>query len=134
MEPATVTAIPEVEVSAKAKRRLFTAKEKLEILKEADACTKPGELGALLRRKGLYSSYLSSWREARDRGELEALAPKKRGPKVKPPNPLEREVEELKRALAKSEARAKRAEALVELQKKVSELLGIQLPKNDEVP
>lgn len=134
MEPATVREFPEVEVSAKAKRRQFTAKEKLEILNEADACTEPGELGALLRRKGIYSSYLSSWREARDRGELEALAPKKRGPKVKPPNPLDREVDELKRALAKAEARAKRAEALVEVQKKVSELLGIQLPKNDEVP
>lgn len=134
MEAFPIVAIPETEVSAKPTRRRFSAKEKRRILEEADACTKPGELGALLRRKGLYSSLLSCWRRARERGELEALAPRKRGPKAKVPHPLEREVTDLKRALAKSEARAKHAEALIEVQKKVSELLGIQLPKEDEVP
>jgi len=134
MEASAIVAIPETEVSAKPTRRRFSAQEKRKVLKEADACTKSGELSALLRRKGLYSSYLSTWREARDRGELDALAPKKRGPKAKVPHPLEREVAELKRALAKSEARAKHAEALIEVQKKVSELLGIQLPKSDEAP
>lgn len=134
MQASAIVAIPETEVSARPKRRRFSAEEKRKILEEADACTKPGELGALLRRNGVYSSYLSSWRQARDRGELQALAPKKRGPKANVPHPLEREVVELKRALAKAEARAKHAEALVEVQKKVADLLGIQLPKTDEVP
>jgi transposase-like protein len=130
MQPAQET--QETEVVAMPKRRRFSAEEKLRILKEADACTQPGEQGALLRREGLYSSHLTEWRRARERGELDALEPKKRGPKPAAVNPLEKKVAELSRALAKAEARAKRAEALVEVQKKVSELLGIQLPKEDE--
>jgi len=133
MEPSLVVA-QETEVSAKARRRRFSAAEKLRILKEADACTKPGEQGALLRREGLYSSHLTEWRRARERGELDALSPKKRGRKAKEAHPLEKKVAELQRALEKTELRAKRAEALVELQKKVSELLGIQLPKEGEQP
>lgn len=131
---APVKVAPEVpiEVSAKRTRRRFTAKEKKAILEEADGCSKVGELGALLRRKGIYSSSLATWRRARERGELDGLAPKKRGPAVQQANPLERVAEELKRALAKSEARAKRAEAMIEIQKKVSELLAIQLPPKDE--
>jgi len=132
MQPALAT--QETEVVAMPKRRRFSAEEKLRILKEADACTKAGEQGALLRREGLYSSHLTEWRRARDRGELDALEPRKRGRKPAAVNPLERKVTELSRALEKAEARAKRAEALVELQKKVSELLGIQLPKEDERP
>jgi transposase len=124
----------ETEVSAKAKRRRFSAAEKLRILKEADACTKPGEQGALLRREGLYSSHLTEWRRAREHGELDALSPKKRGRKAKEVHPLEKKVVELQRSLEKAELRAKRAEALVELQKKVSELLGIQLPQEGEKP
>lgn len=123
--------IPEVEVSAKARRRRYTAKEKKKILDEVAACTQSGEIGALLRKKGIYSSSLFRWREARERGELDALSPKKRGPVAKVPNPLAQENAELKRALAKSEARLKQAEAIVELQKKISELLGIQLPPED---
>lgn len=119
----------EVEVSAKARRRRFTAEYKRRVLREAEACKRTGELGALLRREGIYSSSLSSWRQAKERGELEALTPKKRGPLPSAPNPLAPRVAELERALAKAEARAQRAEALVELQKKISELLGIQLPK-----
>jgi len=128
-------AIPlqETEVLAKATRRRYTAKEKLRILRLADACTKLGEQGALLRREGIYSSTLASWRKARARGELDALTPKKRGPQPAVPDPREKENSELKRALAKAEARAKRAEALVEVQKKVSQLLGIALPESDEV-
>lgn len=124
----------ETEVSAKAKRRRFSTAEKLRILREADACTKPGEQGALLRREGLYSSHLTEWRRSRERGELDALAPKKRGRKAKEVHPLEKKVAELQRSLEKAEQRAKRAEALVELQKKVSELLGTQLPKESEQP
>jgi transposase len=133
MQPA-LAATQETEVVAMPKRRRFSAEEKLRILKEADACTKPGEQGALLRREGLYSSHLTEWRRARERGELDALAPRKRGRKPAAVNPLEKKVTELARALEKAEARAKRAEALVELQKKLSELLGIQLPKEDEQP
>jgi len=125
----------DTEVVAKAQRRRFTAAEKLRVLKEADRCTKPGELGALLRREGLYSSHLTDWRKARARGELDGLAPKKRGRKPAPVNPLEKENTELKRALAKAEARATRAEALVEVQKKISLLLGIPQPgTEDETP
>jgi transposase-like protein len=127
--------VQDVEVMAKAKRRHFSAKEKLRILKEVDETTEVGGVGALLRREGLYSSHLTEWRRAREAGELDALEPKKRGRKATAVNPLEKDVVELKRALAKAELRAKRAEALVELQKKVSELLGIQLPTpEDEKP
>ena len=126
--------VQDVEVMAKAKRRHFSAQEKLRILKDVEAITEVGGVGALLRREGLYSSHLTEWRRARAAGELDALTPKKRGRKALAPNPLEKENTELKRALAKAELRAKRAEALVELQKKVSELLGIQLPKQDETP
>jgi transposase len=122
----------ETEVSAKARRRQFAAEYKRRVLSEAEACTKPGEIGALLRREGLYSSHLVQWRRARDGGALTALAPKKRGPAPKVPHPLERKVAELEREVARATRRAERAEGLVELQKKVSELLGIQLPKPDE--
>lgn len=124
----------ETEVASKPRRRRFTAEYKRKILEEAAACTKPGEIGALLRREGLYSSNLVEWRRAQERGGLAGLAPKKRGPAAKEVNPLARKVAELERALAKAERRAERAEGLVELQKKVSELLGIQLPKPDEKP
>lgn len=119
------------EVVAKAKRRRFSAKYKLRILKEADACTKPGELGALLRREGLYSSHLTSWRKQREQGQLEGLTPRKRGPKGREKNPLEKELKRLQRENAKLQRRAERAEALVEVQKKVSELLGVVLPTPD---
>jgi transposase-like protein len=125
---------PETEVSAKARRRQFTAEYKRRILAEAEACTKPGEIGALLRREGLYSSHLVQWRRDREGGALAGLAPKKRGPAAKVPHPLEKKVLELQRENTRLERRAQRAEALVELQKKVSELLGIQLPKPDEKP
>ena len=77
----------EVEVLAKAKRRRFTLEYKRQILREADRCRKPGELGALLRREGLYSSHLSVWRAARERGKLGGQGTRKRGPEAKPPDP-----------------------------------------------
>lgn len=122
----------ETEVTAKARRRQFTGEFKRKVLAEADACTKAGEIGALLRREGLYSSHLVEWRRARDSGALAGLAPRKRGPAAKVPHPLERKVVELVRDNARLQRRAERAEGLVELQKKVSELLGIQLPTPDE--
>lgn len=127
-----LAAAQEVEVSAVPKRRRFSAQFKRKILREADACSKLGELGALLRREGIYSSSLASWRKARERGELSALAPKKRGPVARQPHPSEKEISDLKRALAKAEAELKRAEIAIGLQKKVAELFGIQLPKTDE--
>lgn len=115
---------PEVEVLAKAIRRRFTAEYKRKILREADTCTEPGAIGALLRREGLYSSNLTTWRAQRERGELAGLTPKKRGPAPQPTNPLAVKVAALERAVSREKARADRAEALVELQKKVAELLG----------
>ena len=116
---------PEVEVSSKAKRRVFTAKYKAKILREADACAgKHGAVGALLRREGLYSSHLTSWRKEAEAG-LEA---KKRGPKAKV-DARDRRIAQLERQLRRSTERAERAEALVELQKKVSQLMGIALPE-----
>lgn len=122
----------EVEVLAKAKRRRFTLEYKRRILREADRCRKPGELGALLRREGLYSSSLSAWRAARDRGELGGQGTRKRGPVAKPPDPNAKRVVELERENRRLRQRAERAEALVEVQKKLSELLGLDLPSSGE--
>ena len=124
----------EIEVLAKATRRRFSAEYKLKVLREAERCTQPGELGALLRREGLYSSNLTTWREQRERGELLGLTPKKRGPAPKAKNPLAPKVAALEREVGRQTARAERAEALVELQKKVAELLGTPLPRNGEKP
>ena len=117
----------ETEVVAKARRRRFTATEKLRVLREADRCTRPGELGALLRREGLYSSHLSAWRAARQRGELAGLAPRRRGPEPRRVDPRDRKIAELERETRRLQARLGRAEGLIEVQKKVSELLGIPL-------
>lgn len=125
--------IPEVEVAEKAARRRFSVEYKRTVLKEADTCG-PGAIGALLRREGLYSSHLSVWRAARDRGEMAGLAPKKRGPKRGPPDPRDNTIVELERETRRWKARAERAEALVDLQKKVSMLLGIALPESDVTP
>ena len=114
----------DAEVVAKPQRRRFTAEYKRRIVREADRCTTPGAIGALLRREGLYSSHLTTWRAARDRGELEALTPKKRGPKGPPLDPRDKQLAEQEREIAKWKKRAERAEALVEVQKKVAALLG----------
>lgn len=122
---------PETEVTEKAKRRQFAAEYKRRVLREAAACTEPGAVGALLRREGLYSSHLTHWRQQVERGELAALKAKKRGPQPKAVNPLDRELRDAQRELARWKRRAERAEALVEVQKKVSQLLGIALPTTD---
>lgn len=119
---------PKTEVPAKARRRKFGAEYKLRILREAELCTKPGELGALLRREGLYSSHLVDWRHAAARGELAALTPKKRGRKAKEVDARDRRIAELERQLAVEKRRAERAEAVIEVQKKLSQVLGIELP------
>lgn len=121
-----------VEVMAKATRRRFSAEYKLKVLRAAEACTQPGAIGALLRREGLYASNLTTWREQQQRGELLGLTPKKRGPMPQAKNPLATTVAALEREVTRQTARAERAEALVELQKKVSEILGVELQRNGE--
>lgn len=108
---------PEVQVPAKPTRRRFTAAYKRSVLEQADACSKSGELSALLRREGLYSSHLHCWRRAREQGELAALQPKKRGRKAKKVDSRDRQIADLERQLGKERAARRRAEALVELQK-----------------
>ena len=128
------TGVPDPEVVPTAERRRFTAKEKLRILEEADGCTEAGELGALLRREGIYSSYLSRWRRERDRGQLQALSPKRRGPKPPANSELMREMAKLRRENERLRARLAQAETIIEAQKKLSEVLGL-VPKengNDE--
>lgn len=126
-EAPAIGARPDPEVLEKPARRRFTAAYKLAILGEADACSKPGEVGALLRREGLYSSHLTGWRKQRDQGSLQALAPAKRGRKPKAKNPLADEVARLERENGKLRKRLEQAEMIVDFQKKVSDLLGIPL-------
>jgi transposase-like protein len=113
-----------VQVVAKARRRVFTAEYKRRILKAADGCATPGAVGALLRREGLYSSHLAVWRRARAQGELAALTPKKRGRRGVPVDARDRKIAELERQLAEMTGRARRAEALVDAQKNLAALLG----------
>jgi transposase len=115
-----------IEVLARPTRRRFTGEYKRRILEEYDR-QPPGGRGAVLRREGLYSSHIDSWRKQRDAGALEALAPKKRGRKERAPDPHAREVVELRRKLARAERELKQARAIIEIQKKVSEVLGIPL-------
>ena len=121
------TRVP-TEVTAKAKRRRFAAEYKRKILQEVDACER-GEIGALLRREGLYSSHLIEWRRARDAGELAGLTPRKRGPKVAAPNPLAAKLVEQQKQIARLEAENAKLQLICDVQKKVSQLLGITLPK-----
>ena len=114
---------PEVEVVAKASRRRFTVEYKRKIVREADGCKTAGAVGALLRREGLYSSHLTTWRAARQRGELAGQA-RRRGPAPRPADPRDKRITELEREADRWRKRAERAEALVELQKKVAALLG----------
>jgi transposase-like protein len=120
-----VSAAPEVEVLAKAQRRRFTVEYKRQILAEADRCKKPGEVGALLRREGLYSSHLAAWRTARDQGELGGSGPRKRGPKAKAPDASLKRIAELEREKRHLLRKLERAEALLELQKKAAALLSL---------
>ncbi len=122
---------PDPEVVAKPKRRTFTAEYKLRILQEAEAVVgTPGGAGALLRREGLYSSHLAAWRRERANGILEALTPQKRGPKSKR-NPLAEENEKLRRENARLTEKLRKAEIIIEVQKKVATLLGRPLPEQD---
>jgi transposase-like protein len=118
---------PDPEVAEKPQRRRFTAEYKVRVLREADGCAEPGAIGALLRREGLYSSHLTEWRRQREQSVLAGLAPKRRGRRGVPPHPLARRVSELERENTRLQRRLQQAEAIIEVQKKVSELLGIPL-------
>ena len=121
--------VPDPAVSEKAQRRRFTAEYKLRVLQEADACKQRGEIGALLRREGLYSSHLVSWRRQRDQVAQAGFAARKRGPKAKVIDPR---VKQLERENAKLKRRLQRVEILLDIQKKASEILGIPLNHLDE--
>ena len=123
--------IPDPAVLEKPVRRRFTAEYKLRILHEADRCTASGELGALLRREGLYSSILSTWRQQRDKGTLAGLTPKRRGRKANPDAPLIAENLRLTRETQRLAAKLRQAETIIDIQKKLSEMLGIPLPPSD---
>ena len=119
---------PDPEVPATPTRRRFSADYRLRILKEADACKKTGELGALLRREGLYSSHLITWRQQRDRGALVGMRATKRGPQPRPVDPRVKQLEAENRRLQR---KLQRAETIITLQKKVAEILGIPLKPLD---
>ena len=121
---------PDPEVLERPTRRRFTAPYKASIVREARACLEPGAIGALLRREGLHSSHLSSWRKQLEQHGVDGLKAKKRGPAPKPKKST-REIE-LERKTRQLEKRLAKAEALIEFQKKVHELLGIPL-KNHEL-
>ncbi len=130
-----VVVVADPEVPEKARRRRFTAEYKLRVLQEADACNEPGEIGAVLRREGLYSSHLVVWRRQRAEGTLQGLRPRKRGRKPQPRNPLAKKVAELERENKRLERRLKQAEIIIDVQKKVSQILGVPLsdePKGDD--
>lgn len=124
---------PNPAVPEKPVRRRFDAEFKARILREADQFTQPGQLGALLRREGLYSSHLSVWRKQRDDAALAGLVPKRRGRKPDPDAPLVAENQRLTREVARLHRRLRRTEAILDVQKKLSEILGIELPPNDYV-
>ena len=133
MTATAISSLGEVtEVTEKAKRRAFTVEYKRKIVKEADTCKGSGDIGALLRREGLYSSQLTTWRQARDRGELApGVATKKRGPKAAPVDPRDKKIAELERQIAKVTTRAERAEAIAEIQKKLAALFGRPFPNEE---
>ena len=119
--------VPDSEVVARPHRRRFTAEYKRSIIDEADAARDAGAVGALLRREGLYSSHLTTWKRQRKQGELDALTPKKRGPKVVI-SPLVKQNRELQAANARLLKKLKNAELIIEVQKKVAALLGNPIP------
>jgi transposase-like protein len=112
-------------------RRSFSDAEKRRILDEADACREPGEIGALVRREGIYSSYLTRWRRARARGELDGSRSKKRGPKTNGDNEVVKENEKLRRENERLRARLEQAETIIEVQKKLSQMLGLEMPTRE---
>ena len=122
---------PDPEVLENKPRRRFTAKYKLDILRKADSCTEPGQVGAFLRREGLYSSNLTTWRRQRDQGLLDVMSPKKRGRKKHEINPLSQELARLQKENERLKNKLKQAETIIEVQKKISEILGTAQNHNE---
>jgi transposase-like protein len=118
--------VPNPEVSDRPKRRRFSAAYKAQIVEEADRCSEPGSVAALLRREGLFSSHLTHWRQEYRAGALQRLQDDKRGRK-RTQHPLEAENESLRKQLARTERRLQQAETIIEIQKKVAQMLGIPL-------
>lgn len=116
--------LPPTEVTTSASRRRFTGKYKLRILAEADACTEQGQIGQLLRREGLYSSHLTNWRKLRDAGQMAGLSTKRRGRKPNTKNPLTDENTQLQRENLRLKEKLRKAELIIDVQKKVAEILG----------
>ena len=123
----SVGVVPDPELVGWPRRRRFSAEYKLRIVREADACARPGEVGALLRREGLYSSLLTEWRRARDSGALVAFAPKRRGPRG--PSPEQVELGVVRRRLERTQADLETARRVIEVQGNVSTLLEELLAK-----
>ena len=121
----TSASAPDPEVPAKATRRAFTAEYKMRILREADACRRPGDIGALIRREGLYSSHLVAWRRQREVGGLKSMHARKRGRVAKPENPLAEENRRLTRENEHLKKRLGQAEQIIAVQKKVSEAIAM---------
>jgi len=122
---------PDPEVLENKPRRKFTAKYKLDILRKADSCAEPGQIGTLLRREGLYSSNLTTWRRQRDQGLLDVMSPKKRGRRKQEINPLSQEVARLQKDNERLRNKLKQAETIIEVQKKISEILGTASNHNE---
>jgi transposase len=123
---------PNPEVLENPTRRKFTAEYKLKILRLADECKDSGSLGALLRHEGLYYSNLHTWRRQRDTGTLKELQPKKRGRRVKEPDPMAVEMGKLRRENERLQKRLERAELIIDAQKKISQLLGMEIQEQSE--
>lgn len=124
--------VPEPEVVDRPQRRRFSADYKLRILRELDSCAKPGEKGAVLRREGLYSSLTSAWRRQREAGELQALAPRKRGRTAKPRNALAPTVAKLERENARLQEELRKARLIIDVQKKLSAILSTEFDDDTE--
>jgi len=124
----------DAEFSARPRRRTFTAADKLRILADVDHAAPGGGIGEVLRREGLYSSTLGEWRRLRDAGAFGALAPARRGPKIAAINPLAAKLAQLEKDNTRLTKRLTRAEAIIDLQKKVAELLGIPLAQSGDAP
>ena len=116
------------EVNERPVRRHFDAAYKLRILEEADRCTEPGQLGELLRREGLYSSHLANWRQLREKGSLQSLSAKKRGRQAQQDDATTQELERLRRENRRLAERLRQAETIIEVPKKISEILGLTTP------
>ena len=124
--PIERTSAPDPEVVPKASRRRFTSEFKLRVLREADACTKSGQVGALLRREGLYSSHITEWNRLRDNGFLAVAGETRRGRKAKPVDPSAKRLAELEREIQRLSEKLRKAEIIIDFQKKVQALLSMQ--------